>query len=403
MNSGIEKSRRNKDSKIGMKNKDWEKKAEENLNDDFLVEGLKEENQSADPLMEDEYKLVSKIRYAVSENSSILDDSEKELLGKRITNTINTAKRRNLIIRISTAAVFLLLIGITTFLAMNKESEISVFARNNQSIPLTGNTRLILSGEEEIQINSAESKIAYAGNGKEIQIDSNRVKQVVEDDKMVYNTVIVPYGKRTQITLSDNSSVWLNSGSKLIYPARFATEKREVYLEGEAIFEVSHNKQQPFMVITHDIEVKVLGTVFDVSAYADDATSTTILESGSVEMKYKTNSLLSQSKVKMTPGMMAVYDPNEKTVKQTQVNTKIYTSWREGYFVFERQSLGEILKKISRYYNVSIQLNDQSLADETFTGPLDLRNSATQVLEIIAELINAKVENIDNQIIITRI
>lgn len=385
-----------------MKNNDWEKKAENDLNDDFLVEELKKENQSAGPLIEDEYKLVSKIRYAVSENSSILDDSEKELLGKRITNTINAAKRRNLIIRISTAAVFLLLIGITTFLAMNRESEISVFARNNQSVPLTGNTRLILSGEEEIQINSAESKIAYAGNGKEIQIDSSRVKQVVEDDKIVYNTVIVPYGKRTQITLSDNSSVWLNSGSKLIYPARFATEKREVYLEGEAIFEVSHNKQQPFMVITQDIEVKVLGTVFDVSAYADDATSTTILESGSVEMKYKSNSLLSQSKVKMTPGMMAVYDPNEKTVKQTQVNTKLYTSWREGYFVFERQSLGEILKKISRYYNVSIQLNDQSLADETFTGPLDLRNSATQVLEIIAELINAKVENIDNQIIITR-
>jgi ferric-dicitrate binding protein FerR (iron transport regulator) len=386
-----------------MKNKDWEKKAEDNLNDDFLVEGLKEENQSADPLIEDKYKLVSKIRYAVSENSSIFDDSEKELLGKRIIQTIHRHKRRNLIISISTAAVFLLLMGIATIITVNKESEISVFARNNQSVPLSGNTRLILSGEEEIQINSAESKIAYAGNGKEIQIDSNHVRQVVEDNKMVYNTVIVPYGKRTQITLSDNSSVWLNSGSKLIYPARFATEKREVYLEGEAIFEVSHNKQQPFMVITHDIEVKVLGTVFDISTYTDDATSSTILESGSVEMKYNNNSLLSSAKVKMVPGMMAVYDPIEKTIKQTQVNTKLYTSWREGYFVFERQSLGEILKKISRYYNVTIQLNDQSLADETFTGPLDLRNSATQVLEIIAELINAKVENIDNQIIITRI
>jgi len=386
-----------------MENKNWEKKAEDVLTDDFLVEELQNANQSTNLLLEDEYKLANDILNTVSENSSTFDLSQKELLGKRITHTIATAKRRNLIIRISTAAVFLLLIGITTFFTMNKESEISVFARNNQSVPLTGNTRLILSGEEEIQINSDQSKIEYAVNGKEIQIDSSRVQQVVDGDKMVYNTVIVPYGKRTQITLSDNSSVWLNSGSKLIYPARFAPEKREVYLEGEAIFEVSHNKQQPFMVITHDIEVKVLGTVFDVSAYNDDATSTTILESGSVEMKYKTNSLLSQSKVKMVPGTMAVYDPIEKTVKQTQVNTKLYTSWREGYFVFERQSLGEILKKISRYYNVSIQLNDQSLANETFTGPLDLRNSATQVLEIIAVMINAKVEKIDNQMIITRI
>ena len=386
-----------------MKNKYRDKKAEDILTDDFLVEEMQNKNQSTNLLIEDEYKLANDILNTVSENNGTFDHKQKDLLGKRITHTINTAKRRNLIIRISTAAVFLLLIGITTFFTMNKESEISVFARNNQSIPLTGNTRLILSGKEEIQIQSDQSKIAYTGNGKEIQIDSSRVQQVVEDDKMVYNTVVVPYGKRTQITLSDNSSVWLNSGSKLIYPARFAAEKREVYLEGEAIFEVSHNKQKPFHVITRDVEVKVLGTVFDISAYTDDATSSTILESGSVEMKYKTNSLLNQSKVTMVPGMLAVYDPIEKTVQQTQVNTKLYTSWREGYFVFERQSLGEILKKLSRYYNVSIQLNDQSLANETFTGPLDLRNSATQVLEIIAVMINAKIETADNQIIITRI
>jgi len=386
-----------------MKNKNWGKKAEDILTDDFLTEELQNMNQSRNLLIGDEYKLANDILDTVSENSGTFDHSQKELLGKRITHTINAAKRRTLIIRISTAAVFLLLIGLTTFLTMNKEPEISIFARNNQSVPLTGNTRLILSGKEEIQINSDQSKIAYAGNGKEIQIDSSRVQQVVEDDKMVYNTVVVPYGKRTQITLSDNSSVWLNSGSKLIYPARFATDKREVYLEGEAIFEVSHNKERPFHVITHDVEVKVLGTVFDVCAYKDDKTASTILESGSVELKYNSNSMISQSKVTMVPGMMAVYDPNEKTVKRTQVNTKLYTSWREGYFIFERQSLGEILKKISRYYNVSIQLNDQSLADETFTGPLDLRNSATQVLEIIAELINAKVEKVDNKIVITRI
>ena len=386
-----------------MKNKNWEKKAEDILTDDFLVEELRNKNQSTNLLIEEEFKLANDILDMVSENSGTFDRSQKELLGKQILHTISSAKRRSLIIRISTAAVFLLLIGITTFLTMNKETEISVFARNNQSVPLTGNTRLILSGKEEIQIHSDQSKIAYTGNGKEIQVDSSHVQQVVEDDKMVYNTVIVPYGKRTQITLSDNSSIWLNSGSKLIYPARFAAEKREVYLEGEAIFEVSHNKERPFHVITRDMEVKVLGTVFDISAYTDDATSSTILESGSVELKYKTNSLLSQSTVTMVPGMLAVYNPIEKTVKQTQVNTKLYTSWREGYFVFERQTLGEILKKISRYYNVSIQLNDQSLANETFTGPLDLRNSATQVLEIIAVMINAKVEKIDNQILITRI
>lgn len=386
-----------------MENKFWKKKAEDILTDDFLVEEMQKENQPVSLLMDNEYKLASEILNTVGEKESILNQSEKELLGKRVTQTIATFKIRKLIVRISTAAVFLLLVGITAILTMNRDSEIIAFARRNQSVALTGNTRLILSGEEEIQINSEKSKIEYAGNGKEIKIDSSHVSQAVNGDDLVYNTVVVPYGKRTQITLSDNSSVWLNSGSKLVYPARFATDRREVYLEGEAIFEVSHNKERPFHVITNDVEVKVLGTVFDVCAYKDDKITSTILESGSVELKYNSNSILSQSKVTMSPGMLAVYDPNEKTVKQTPVNTKFYTSWREGYFVFERQSLGEILKKISRYYNVTIQLNDQSLADETFTGPLDLRNSATQVLEIIAELINAKVEKVDNKIVITRI
>lgn len=373
------------------------------MTDDFLVEEMQKENQPVSLLMDNEYKLASEILNTVGEKESILNQSEKELLGKRVTQTIDTFKIRKLIVRISTAAVFLLLVGITAILTMNRDSEIIAFARRNQSVALTGNTRLILSGEEEIQINSEKSKIEYAGNGKEIKIDSSHVSQAVNGDDLVYNTVVVPYGKRTQITLSDNSSVWLNSGSKLVYPARFATDRREVYLEGEAIFEVSHNKERPFHVITNDVEVKVLGTVFDVCAYKDDKITSTILESGSVELKYNSNSILSQSKVTMSPGMLAVYDPSEKNVRQAHVNTKLYTSWREGYFVFERQSLGEILKKISRYYNVSIQLNDQSLADETFTGPLDLRNSATQVLEIIAELINAKVEKVDNKILITRI
>jgi ferric-dicitrate binding protein FerR (iron transport regulator) len=386
-----------------MKNKFSKKKAEDILSDDFWLVQQQKENQPENLLLaDDETQLAIDIRNTVSEKDATLSHSQKVLLGKRIKQTISTYKRKKIIFRISTAAAILLLIGIFTILTVNKEPEIVAFARYNQSASLTGNTRLILSGKEEIQVSSDESRIAYAGNGKEIQVDSDRVQQVVEGDE-VYNTVIVPYGKRTKITLSDSSSVWLNSGSKLVYPARFARDKREVYLEGEAIFEVSHNKEHPFHVITHDVEVKVLGTVFDLSAYNDDKITSTILESGLVEMKYNTNSILSTSKVRMVPGMMAVYNPEEKDVKQTKVNVKLYTSWKDGYIACEKQSLGEIVKKISRYYNVSIQLNDQSLKNEIFTGNLDLRNSAVQVLAIIAEFINIKVEKTNNQIQINRL
>jgi len=385
-----------------MEKKARERKVEDILTNDTEIEQW-EQNHSEDHLSDSEYYLANEIRQTFSSKKQNLSPTQKEILGNQIAQSIKAYKKRRLIIGISSAAVFLMLIGISAVFTSGRKSEIKTFAENSKLSLPTGNTRLILSGEE-IEINSDESKIKYEGNGNQIHINSSdSIKQEVNDDEIVYNTVIVPYGKRTQITLADNSSIWLNSGSKLIYPARFAANKREVYLEGEAIFEVSHNRQQPFHVITRDVEVKVLGTVFDVCAYRDDATTSTVLEKGSVELKYTRNSIISQAKLTMIPGTMAVYSPQEQTMEQSEVNTRLYTSWREGYLVLERQTLGEILKKVSRYYNVSIELNDQSLKDETFTGNLDLRNSAVQVLETIGEIISAKIEQNNDKILITRI
>lgn len=385
-----------------MEKKARERKVEDILTNDTEIDQW-DQNRADDHLGNYEYHLANEIRQTFSNKKQKLSQTQKEILGNQIAQSINAYKKRRLIIGISSAAVFLLLIGISAVFTSVRKSEIKTFAENSKLDLPTGNTRLILAGEE-IQINSDESKIKYEEKGNQIHINSSdSIKQEVNDNEIVYNTVIVPYGKRTQITLADNSSIWLNSGSKLIYPARFAANKREVYLEGEAIFEVSHNREQPFHVITRDVEVKVLGTVFDVCAYRDDSITSTVLEKGSVELRYSKSSFISQAKLTMTPGTMAVYSPKEQMMEQSDVNTRLYTSWREGYLVLERQTLGEILKKISRYYNVSIELNDQSLKDETFTGNLDLRNSAVQVLESIGEIISAKIEKNNDKILITRI
>ena len=385
-----------------MEKKARERKVEDILTNDTEIDQW-DQNRADDHLGDYEYHLANEIRQTFSNKNQKLSQTQKEILGNQIAQSINAYKKKRLIIGISSAAVFLLLIGISAVFTSIKKSEIKTFAENSKLDLPTGNTRLILAGEE-IQINSDESKIKYEEKGNQIHINSSdSIKQEVNDNEIVYNTVIVPYGKRTQITLADNSSIWLNSGSKLIYPARFAANKREVYLEGEAIFEVSHNREQPFHVITRDVEVKVLGTVFDVCAYRDDSITSTVLEKGSVELRYSKSSFISQAKLTMTPGTMAVYSPQEQMMEQSDVNTRLYTSWREGYLVLERQTLGEILKKISRYYNVSIELNDQSLRDETFTGNLDLRNSAVQVLESIGEIISAKIEKNNDKILITRI
>jgi len=380
------------------------KKAEDILTDDNLLEKIENNICSNSLIEENEFAFASEIHSQISKNKNTLDPTSKQLIGGKIIRSIDIYKRRKVFYRISSVAVLLLIVGISVLFEIGQESAIRSYAKNNIVVPLTGNTRLILSGDKEILINTDASRIEYAGNGNTIKIDaSDKVSQVVEANEMVLNTVIVPYGKRTQITLSDNSTIWLNSGSKLIYPAKFAADKREVYLEGEAIFEVSHDKQHPFHVITPNVEVKVLGTVFNLSAYKDDNTVSTVLESGSVEIKYKSNSIFSQSKVTMVPGMLATYDPQKGTVEQTKVTTSYYTSWREGYFMFKQEPLSIILKKISRYYNVSIQLNNQEMANSTFSGQLDLRNSAVQVLEVIAEIMSAKVESVDNKILISKI
>ena len=380
--------------------KKQERRAEDILSDDF---GIGVPNTGNYPIDEED-QLASEIYTTINNEKQQLTPTAKEQLGIRIDKSITAYKRKNMLLRISSAAVLLITLGISAVLTTNRESGIKSFAKSNLPALPTQNTRLILSGDEEIQIGANESKIEYEGSGNEIHINAtDKVQQVVNSNESAYNTVIVPYGKRTQITLSDNSNIWLNSGSKLIYPAKFEKNVREVYLEGEAIFEVSHNSEQPFFVITKNTEVKVLGTVFDVCAYNDDATTSTILEKGSIELKYNNNSLLNKQKVVMVPGTIAVYDPKAQQLEQTKVNTHVYTSWREGYFVFEKQTLGDILKKISRYYDVSIELQDNTLETETFTGNLDLRNSAVQVLEVIGEIINAKIESKENKIIITRI
>lgn len=385
------------DLKQGMENTRG-KRAEDILTDERLANQIE---QTGMPVSE-EFVLASEIQTAIQAKKKSFDANQKELLGQKINRSIRNDKRRKLVGTISSAAVLLLLVGITVFFQLNTVSDFRSLAQNNHELP-GSNTRLILSGKEEIEINTDDSQIEYAGGGNLIRIDAaDKVNQLVSEDEVPINTVIVPYGKRTRITLSDNSTIWLNSGSKLIYPARFNKDKREVYLEGEAIFEVSYDAAHPFYVSTRDLEVKVLGTVFNVSAYADDATTNTILESGSVELSYKGNSLFGRSHEKMVPGMLAVLDPSLGTVRQSRVNTKFYTSWREGYLVFDHESLESIIKKVSRYYNVSVELKDQDLGLETFSGPLDLKKSADQVFRIIAEIIDMNVEIDENKIYLKR-
>jgi len=375
------------------------KRAEDILSDDSLSESLINGKIKENEFQEEELFLAGRIHMAVSSNRIPFGEDQKNLLDQRIIDSINRYKRNKTFAWVGSAASLLVLVGLTIFFQLNNQSDISNFASTITAKSDSDYTQLMLSGKKVIQIDAQESKIAYSGNGKVIKIDAQeKVEQSVEADIASYNTVVVPYGKRTQITLSDNSTIWLNSGSKLVYPVRFADNKREVFLDGEAIFEVAPDKDHPFHVVTRDMEIKVLGTVFDLCAYTDDSTVNTVLERGSVELIYKQGSLFGPTKERMVPGMLAAYDLTNETLLQKKVNTKDYTSWKDGYLVMEKNSLGSIAKKLSRYYNVSIEIESTELAGETFSGYLDLRNSAAQVLSLISEMMDIELEQSDRLI-----
>ena len=372
--------------------------AEENFSKEFL--STKEEAGSIDA---NEKQNAQKIYSFLSSSGENLSFSEKEQIKNQIRFSIRKLSTKRLLIRVSIAAAILFALVITSvfYFRVNSTSEISNYAQTLNQVQAGKNTQLILQNGQVVQIEKKQSQIKYDAKGENIVIDSeHKVAQKGGETKGVFNTVLVPYGKRVQLTLSDGTKVWLNSGSKMIYPAVFAENKREIYIEGEAVFNVVHMDHKPFVVSTKDFDIKDIGTIFNVSAYSDDKYSSAILEQGKIELLYHGTSALSREKLDISPGTMAVFDRNQRTFKQIQVNPQKYLSWREGYLVLESEKLENILTKLGRYYNIEMVISDNKLKNEKFSGSLDLKNSPEEVLAIIDETTALSFSVIDKRIFI---
>lgn len=336
-------------------------------------------------------------------------EKDKSFLKKRIFVSIYSYKRKRRAVRFAmaaSAAIALIFISVSFFNINDSSSAIEKFAEIQSDKPINQDVQLVLNDKQNVSISETNAIISYSNSGEEVNIGkSNHIKQKASSlVETVFNTLIVPFGKRSEIVLSDGSKVWLNSGSKLIFPAKFTSERREVYLEGEGIFEVSHNKNKPFFVKSKNHEIEVLGTVFNVSNYLDDEAIYTVLKSGSVQINYTANKLFNSGKnVRIKPGEMLTFNKTKLDVHQANVDVEKYFSWRDGVFIFKNDSLKSIMKKISRYYNVEIFITDSKRANETFSGYLDVNSGIKSVLETIKETETAGFEykfSTDRKIII---
>lgn len=171
----------------------------------------------------------------------------------------------------------------------------------------------------------------------------------------------VARGGEYKIRLDDGTVVWLNSGSSLIYPVKFTGDRRTVCLSGEGYFEVARNERKPFIVSVADIEIKVLGTAFNVSAFPDEDVVTTTLVSGAVEVA------TSHRSVQLQPGKQAVVQEGVDDIVVSAVDVELYASWRAGVFKFDKMTLTDICTRLSRWYDVDFVFEGES-GQERFTG-----------------------------------
>jgi ferric-dicitrate binding protein FerR (iron transport regulator) len=230
-------------------------------------------------------------------------------------------------------------------------------------------------------------------------------------DKVIFNSkdqslqVIVPSGEKSQLILPDGTQVWLNSESKLIYPVNFSFKERWVNLEGEAYFDVTKADNSKFVVHTQNFKVKVLGTKFNVKSYPADMTIETTVVEGMVKVEsekprlnfspiilksterlvYKKD-ISSASKDITEPAAVKLEKPqtiSRQEILISHVNTSYITSWKDHLLVFDNETFDEITLKLSRWYKVQINLVDEELKTQRYTGKFVHNESLTQVLEAI--------------------
>lgn len=335
----------------------------------------------------------------------MLTEQEKKDLKLRIdTSIVDYKNQQKKKVRIkyaigAVAAMVIILLLPYSLTYFNQDSAIENYVNNvDVAIDQEGDVKLLLGNNEEVKIKEKISSITYSDSGKEVRINNAKKTTQVSEDS--YNTIIVPYGKRTKILLSEGTQVWINSGSKLTYPVSFDKDNREVHLVGEAIFDVAHDAKKPFVVVTEDYDVKVLGTVFNVSSYQDDKYTTTALATGSVEIQYNKDSFFGKSILKITPGTLAEYNNQSKKIKSEKADVSKHLSWRDGKFIFKKEKLAEIAKKLSRYYNVEIIIENDQLETETFSGHLDLKDTIEKVIEVIRQTSDLDYKKVGSTIVI---
>lgn len=259
----------------------------------------------------------------------------------------------------------------------------------------------IIPGQYSAVLEMADGKMYRLGEeryslqektGNRIKIDSTFLSYLPTDDaravsrEIVYNKLSIPRGGEYRIELEDGTKVWINSASRLQYPVVFSGDTREVYLEGEAYFEVRRDSSRPFIVHAGQQKVTVLGTSFGITCYGNEVNDYTTLVSGKVNVE------LEQGKqaFMLEPGMQVEYNKVSGMVRERRVDVAEFVAWKEGKYVFKQKRLEDILSTLSRWYDFEVFYQNSEMKEVLFSGELRRFDDFNYLLRLIERTSDVK-------------
>ncbi|WP_167610201.1 FecR family protein [Maribellus sediminis] len=262
----------------------------------------------------------------------------------------------------------------------------------------------------EEQIVNRNRATLYLAEGTTVELNDsldNSLEQVIELNKITAlnkkapkniqkNVLNVPTGGEYYFELPDGTKVWLNSETQLEFPSEFAGNTREITLTGQAYFDVTHNPEKPFIVHTTLGNVEVKGTSFDLKAYKNDRTFETTLVEGLVSV-----ATADKQETTIHPGQRSVYSEEDGKLTTANVDVQLYTSWKDGIFYFENQSLDNITKELERWYEVDFNFENQAAGAVRYTGEYSKNQKLGEILHLLSVTGNVDFRNEGDQILVS--
>lgn len=290
------------------------------------------------------------------------------------------------------AAAVCLVVGLVTWFWTGKdESEQSVVVVESIQ-PGEMKATLKLSTGEEIWLDGKKEETVSAEGSMQVRNTNDGIVYERQDtlpgdtgEENRFNTLKTSRGGEYSVILSDGTVVYLNSASELRYPVQFNERERVVYFSGEGYFEVTKDKERPFHVVVGDMRIRVYGTEFNVNTFKETGVQT-VLVKGSVGISVKGG----REEYRLKPSQMAEYSRENLSVEVRDVNPESFVAWKDGFFVFDEESLEEIMNTLARWYDVEVFYVNNDVRNLHFTGHLKRYDQITTILKAIESAVNVR-------------